>query len=414
MAFVYQEGAPSIRGMTTGEDFSMNVTPANTTVAGATTIVTEQDAVRRYTTLSQVVPGYSISVASASDVVLTNLTPSVCSLVGSTVQRVTDGVGTIRVQNKYGARNVSLGMTAGSQIASITVDSFVAGSLAAHLTQNIATMLSGVTAGAATQHLWSSVTFGARASDMAATPNPTRLGQSLDLSFISIGRTGRTDTRFPCYLVSPRHALIANHTWNGTVGDWFKFRRPDGTITEGQVDSYSRINTTTDCCLLHFAADVSGIAPAKLLPSVWASKLPTAKRNAFTLDDSAGCNSFLPAFIVTSNTSPGLSLTQHLQVIRVDRLSADPAQSSNRAALGPETVYPAFHSSPYGGDSSSPVIFPIQQGATMTPVLVTGLHGAYTGPNFANSLPQIQAAMNTLGAGHTLQTADLSAFTDYT
>ena len=196
------------------------------------------------------------------------------------------------------------------------------------------------------------------------------------------------------------------------MGEWIVFRRTDGTFIEAQVDSYTRINTAIDACILHFSSDLLGIAPARFLPANWANKLPSIRKSPWEYRSSTDSTG-IPCFILSVNSSAGLPMGQHLQALELARLSSSEVLNTNWAQLSPNLQYPGFSSAPYGGDSSSPVFLPIMEGSNLCPILITSLFGAFSGPNFANMLPQIQSAMNALGAGYTLQTINLDSFTDY-
>ena len=371
----YQAGAPVLRGGQPGENLSVSVADATVVVNDATTpglvlldLIYTQSSPSQ-TTTNFAVHGQSVPAATPA---YSSATPAVCTVDGAgNVSWVSNGtcvVDTIVGREGYRvSRNIS--RTSGTLN---TPTGFGAGSLAAHIKDNINAIVSGQTASDTTRNVFN-----------GATRSTTRVGQAWDLSASSY--TSSTDpVKYPVHLVSPRHVVMAAHIGTG-VGASVSFRRNDNTTQTTIVDAFIDLGNDMRVALLRDA--ITGITPYYFLPSSFDDYLPClGARNT----------------VATFPKLPILNIECWSGVPKLRVLEASKAETAQAS-----TAYASWSNDIANGDSSGPLILPITSSGNKS-VLLGSMWSTSANPQYHRVLPAIQSAMNTLLAGHTLQTVSLS------
>lgn len=307
--------------------------------------------------------------------------------------------------------------------------------------------------------LWDGVTPGSAAQDLyqdggtyhnvdgpVATRNPYRVMPDLDFSGVSISRAeagGSPGT--PATLISPRHAICAQHT-EIHIGTNVWFHRSNGTMQKVVV--VGRIDPGMDLSVLMFDQDVTGCEIYKALPSNWAEYLPGSTHDVLQGFAMGGAtNAVLPVVARSVNTgvyppntqAPGCdnnpidTLSPKIRVAWVFAIGAHDIAGIGKkgtllsnGVLGygglPNHILNKFWQMAYGGDSGSPWMLLVPDGSSrgFTPALLGTHYSAGMGPQLAEMHQGINDAMAAMSAAQgearqfTLGSVDLSAYNKYT
>lgn len=181
-------------------------------------------------------------------------------------------------------------------------------------------------------------------------------------------------------LISPRHFVTASHydpsLFNNTV---LYFVGQDNAVYANRYAGY--IDIGNDIRIGKLAWEMTNmVSVAKILPANYANYLPNVDG--------------LPVFTFDQEEK---ALVCELQSIGADNINMKTYLTSGRSA---------FHEAAVDGDSSSPWFVLLNE----QPVLLTTYHGSTYGPWLANYHEEIQAAMDALAPGYTLQEADLTEY----
>ena len=145
---------------------------------------------------------------------------------------------------------------------------FHSGSLGLHIQQQLEALVSGETPGDATQEYFA--THNGDVDNPIITINPASILTGMDLSSVSVVRTGYTSDAAPCSLITPRHLIYAHHT-GMSVGDKIVFRTTGGSFVTAIVLDFEEIlggdtgQVKLDIGIAYLDADVTGITIVKTL-----------------------------------------------------------------------------------------------------------------------------------------------------
>lgn len=418
MVTIVADNVHFIQGLTAAEDFTCSVV-ANPTVVidGSITTPTVGDTITSLNSDATIDNNTQVSVAlpTGKTASITTTTPAICTVAqDGTAARISDGTGVIKVAVAgCGVRKLthSFARTGGATVYTMT--GFTANSVAKHIDTAIKAMVAGKTPNAATLNLWTSNT------GIAGVRNASMFASSLDLSAIGLGSSGGGTVARKPVLISPYHIISAAHfPPSGTVSF---LGTNNETYFTGTIGNSLRIGTANYNDMLIQEITWDGSAPTdadikfmRVLPVTFGNYLP---------------NNILGGVL---NTSRMVYPVMQVPALWKRAATGDTmvvAAVSLNEKYWCDCGYPPLDivladwnpgTGPIDGDSGSPIIFPISEGGPGTtsyiPVLLGVLHySGYSGnmePLHMNII-EIQAAMDTLHAGHTLLTVDLSLFTNF-
>lgn len=400
------------RGHRSGENLTVSAVeqPTNTgpsTVSGKV----DRDAVYSTVTASGSVNTFKLIASRAASFV--SDTPGVCAIdAGGNVTRVADGACTVRATDASGnvagmsRQIVQAGATTYSQWTGWGVNS---NWLVNHIASNISSLINGKTAGATTQNMWSAgSSFNATAP--AGSRNAGMFASSMDFSPSSFctqnGGNNSANARLSrCHLVSNRHVIRAAHV--GSMGT-IVWMRPDGSfVSSSAIDG---MYVGQDLYVEYLGAAITGITPYYVLPSDYATYLPTLNGAGIAYNYGMG-----PVFSGGVLNLEGHSYADARMRLLDLTLLRDGYTTTPQSTATPHSDW---SSSIISGDSSGASFLPINVGG-LKPVLLGamwqggGLSEAITG-SMATAL---ESAMNTLsarnggGTGYTLSRISLASFT---
>ncbi len=399
----------TIKGISAENDFAASVTPLLIPNAGGMTSATVKDISYDKSVAASTSQGATVTVTPTGiTAAISTDTPSVCSVAGGVVTPITTGDAGILVTTPLGTRRYvqPVSLTAGA--SSKTTTGYTAGSLAKHVADAIATMISGKSAGAASKELFSAADYSLTAP--SATRNAGLFSGSLDLSAICFARdldpTAWQYYNFPVVLIASQVVVFA---WHARVGNGTKitFMRPNGTFQLVTVSGEPVQVSGLDIGIAKLSAAITGITPMATLGAGYENKLPcmcAAPEQPIT-----GAGVQVPVLF------KGGRLGDYSFANRLDILPLNTMYQNNMAN------YPSFYGSfllPYqywtdaivGGDSSGVTMLPING----SPVLL-GMQSTNTG---ASSIPYLRTAINAamtslMGGSTNMAVADLTAFNTY-
>ena len=293
---------------------------------------------------------------------------------------------TLRTDSNYYSQAVTV-VTSGSSYTD-TVTGFVAGSLSAHLVAQIDPQLTGKTAASAlpifsTQdHVASTYV---RNTGCWAAPYVSAL------TAISPWNS-HGGNQLAGILISPRHVLFATHYAAG-VGAVMRFIKADNTVVERTITARASVTVTgsfyPDLTVGLLDSDVpAGIDYARVLPSTWAS--------------------YLPSLNTISLKPPALCLDQEEKALQSDLSTLNTMAQFMRPA---SELRAAFYEDKIGGDSSNPACLIVNGQLVVLTCWTYG--GGGSGTSVVDKRAAVDALMTSLGGGYTTTAVDLSGFTAY-
>ncbi len=253
---------------------------------------------------------------------------------------------------------------------------------------------------------------------------------SFDLSGLCVDTAGG-NTRM-CTAITPWHALAINHfDFHPKVGEVVKFVDPNNTVVSRTVASFSQVGSL-DCVVVRFTQALpSEIKKYKMLPSNAGNYFPTNKNIYQSTDIFRRQRSRLLPLIVCSHyiNEPSYSLSRNNRFVYLHRAETIVFEESDLIDLGYEfsplssntrfiqhspfsmdSGYNGYVNNIVGGDSGGPIFTIINNEL----VLMASHVGAYYALNLCKFLTEIQSTINALGpSGQTIQTANLSSFTNF-
>lgn len=198
-------------------------------------------------------------------------------------------------------------------------------------------------------------------------------------------------------LVSPRHVMFATH-FAPSAGATIRFVTVDNVVVTRTLSAVTALTQSQayypDLTVGLLDSDVPGtIAFARVLPSAWATKLPS---------------------LSAANTVPCISTDQEEKLLARE-MTALPSSTSPYALLTmmmpADAQRRAFYEDIVGGDSGNPACLVINGQLVVLTCWTSG--GSGSGSSVLAFKSALNTAMTTLGGGYTLTDADLSAFTSY-
>lgn len=315
-----------------------------------------------------------------------SLHPSIATVdsVGN-VTRVTDGTATILVKTKLLNKPVSVPVSRTSGQTVITLNSYVAGSLAKDCAESLDALLVGKTPSTA-KPIFSTQDH----ADSSYTRNTGSWVASLDLTCVSPWNSGG-GTAFAGTAISPRHIIFARH-YQIPNGSTVRFVTDENVVVDRTMTTSQALGGSGFACDLTIGllstALPETITPAKVLPANVLDYLPS-------LDEFYS----LPCIAITRQE---LALVTDLYSLSNSFASCHVPVNATRLTFFEQLV---------SGDSGNPCFLIING----VPVLVTTwtYGGAGSGPRIHALHTEINAAMTTLGGGYSLTDVDLSDFTDF-
>ena len=434
MQIIFDDGATDIRGVKQDEDFTVVVQENPALTANVVTPFVDRDANFAEKSGTLLGNGFILSVSPSltfgGSPVFKSLTPAASVDASGHVAYQSEGQAlvTITFPPPLGQRAYARLMKGGgASVIKKYFESYLPGTLGAHVTDAINGMISGKTPGNATKNLFTTNNY--NLSDPVVVRNTDVFTASLDLSAISVmnERSGVGAYVHPAMLISPRHIIGAKHFPPGQI---VVFMGSDGVMQTANVVSRQnhvggviRYSGTSDVQVAYLDREINGIAPFKFLPADWADYLPTGKREAAYASPNYK-QIKLPALTKTAHNAMGGSADQIsiTEVIELDDTDHTLSAMLNIGYL--ETVLPTrtWNSPTVGGDSGGPVFIPINDQLV---ILMCWWH-AGDGTNLADVTSYITTAMNELSAAYVLgggtdaasgsyavQTVDISGFTSY-
>ena len=257
-----------------------------------------------------------------------------------------------------------------------TFQSWSAGSLARHCTDQINSMIANKTQLNVFQNPYGPTSF---------IRNPLCWANSIDLSCTSPWNS-EAGALYSGTLVSPRHVIFCAHAeFYPKNGATITFVSSSGNIITRTISNSIRLGDA-DIRVALLNADVdNSITFAKVLPTNWQTYLP------------------------------GLSSQSYIPVMclnQTERASISGLKSLN---LSFDNIYPNQYASYYGeiiiGDSGNPAFLVINGKPILLGVFFAG--GAGYGSNISYNASAVNSIMSTLGGGYQLTYVDLSSFTSY-
>lgn len=404
MAITFGAG-PSIRGWLPHEDYTIELQVQDESTTGTTGTTTVKDLTYNTTASTATKRKYNLvptQTPGAPPITYESLTPGICTIDADGVTTMlADGTCTVEAKGRTGKRRYSQTMsTLGAATLYDSVQSIVAGSLRAYLRDQHVAALASVLPGSAAQRAHatpSSAGFTTSGSSvntanfLRAQTQPGFDPFQLDLlGEILVGVAGSAQWRA---WITPNHYL----TWSGHGSASITGQRV--SIKGEIVVEYSATPWTGPLC--------------KLLPSTYATKLPTSLKQ-YGWPGQAG--SLSSAFHVWARLYNTYDVgADHRWVMPAEWHFGVFQQSS------PLRAYQKLSNGTIanGGDSGSPVFVGIREPgnthATLVPIGITSYQAQVGGMTFVDNLTAIQAAVTLLNASgaFTVQTVDLSAFTTY-
>lgn len=353
-------------------------------------------------------PGASFSFTSSN--------PSVATVSSSgLVSHVSNGTATITAS--YGGVDIASPLTLSTSVGVVTdsLSDFVSGSLGKNIWSGTNGLLTGATAGIATQTLFPNLTPDHKLylpADEAVenfSRNPSLWASGVDFTCVP-ARLQLDGCQHGGVLVTPRHVLFPHH-WNPFYQQNIYFVTQDGTVIRRRLmDKRQAGYGYPDLTPYELDADLPpSIKPAKILPDSFASKL--------TLDGIG-----LPAVSVRNLFASGGYQNGRFLVatslVRLDHMPTPPWAGGDRPHMfqfkdsgNPPLVSPFFHPG-WQGDSGSPCFVFINGEAVYIGSHLYSDSGDMVG-FFQTDLNARLASLSTYGPTYSLTPYDLSAFPNY-
>ena len=220
--------------------------------------------------------------------------------------------------------------------------------------------------------------------------NPSCWANTIDISCVSPWNSegGSLDSGT---LISPKHVVFCEHaSFYPKNGSTITFVSSSGNkITRTIVNSIRCANADIRVAILNEDVD-SGVTFAKVLPTNWATYLPT---NFWLIRN---YQSYIPVMCLNQTERASISGLVHL-TLHFNNL--------------PDNRYSSYFGQIVVGDSGNPTFIIIDGKPILLGVFSTG--GAGSGSHVGYHTEGINSAMSTLGGGYQLTHVDLSSFSSY-
>lgn len=397
---LFSDGAPSLRGWRQNDDYSLSLQPSNEMFGSSNDITpTVHDVTYAARSTTGTITKNDVIVTTNAvnrEVVLSSDTPGVCSVEQSGhVDRMNDGVCTVRAQGQTGERTISqIISTSGGQTLYDAVIGLADNSLRKYLQGQQIAALVDVVPGAASQR--AHINGNNFAGDSFGGVNNSNFLFGAKAGFDALPQDALS-----LMLASPVNSI----GWQAWVSEhhYLTWEGHGSASIAGQ-----RVSINGEIVVRYSATPYTGTL-CKLLPATWRNQMPSLAGFALGTEINAWTRNF--------NTYDGkydaTAERRWVMPIRVGATNPYPASDDRHAFQkhDPNTsnTTPMIN----GGDSGSPVFCGVN-GA----LIILG-HTAYRGNAcsffYSDYITQINAAMASLnGSGvYTAQTVDLSGFLNY-
>lgn len=315
------------------------------------------------------------------------------------ITRVSDGLAKISFEaisptGGYLKKQISYSVSRTSGESSNVFNSFVVGSLARSIYDNIDSRIAGLIPSDTTTKLFSTQDY----DGASYVWNTSFWGYGVDYTAVVAG-ISFTDCCLPGdherragVLVSPRHVAFADHFFkqNGvpTSGVTVRFIKQDGTIITRTITNYLQVGSTDiDIALLD--SDVpAGISFVKVLSTDWASYLPSlvAPTASTSTIPVPSLNLLGGAYIYPDTDKQGY-LREFAYISNSNTVFYNPTIAQRLAFIG--RTY-------QNGDSSNPSFLIIENELVLLDT-TTGPGG--DGPFYADNISAINSTMDSLSPG---------------
>ena len=313
---------------------------------------------------------------------VTNLTPTIASINGSNLNRISDGTSSILISlsSRRLTKRLDTPIYRVGGTTTMTLSGYSNGSLAQNCSNFVDTAILSATP------LSAMPIFSTR-NDSTATyvRNTLCWANSANLTCISPWNSNGGSQQSGT-LISPQHIIFANHfTYpNGTS---LRFVDKNNNIVTATLSTQARVGSTDIQIGLLTTPVLSTISFSKVLPKNIATYLPS---------------------ISYTYTTPALATNQFKQAL-VDDLAQIVGSATFK--MPQNTIRQSFYTNIIGGDSGSPAFLIINNQL----VLVTcwNYGGAGSGPSLIDNYDSVNATMSALGGGYQLTDISLSSFNTY-
>ena len=249
---------------------------------------------------------------------------------------------------------------------------------------------------------------------------------SYDFSGVCV-KTGNGGTRM-CVAITPWHALGINHfNFHPRVGEVVEFCTLENTVVSRVVDSVLQVGTN-DCVVVKFTEALpENIKKYKMFAANSGDYFPKNREFFSTTNviNSQRMNRFpviICSHFINEASYPLTRANRFVYLHRIDTNIFDSSDISPTYGLGylqfflthnkinGDAGYSGYSNNIIGGDSGGPIFGIINNEL----ILLSNHIGPYYALNLCKFLTEIQSTINTLGpSGQTIQTVDLSGFTDF-
>lgn len=329
-----------------------------------------------------------------------SLNPSVATTNPTTgdISYVSDGIAYIsaRFRNTTRAYPCTFTTTVGG--TSLTFNNTAATSLARHVTDTINTKISGLTAGATRQQVFSS----SDTVNKLWTRSTTIFASTTDLTSAAVYNSS-SGNQLTGVLVAPDIVIHASHAYPA-VGTTMYFvsttsttisRTISASMSSGAYDIYvsrlsSPISSTTD-----------GVTFAKVFQA-----------DAFGVQGTSQEGTKLTKTLLSYQSVPVVFIPQGKNIYIGNLVGIEPLNMSVKGldSYCPiSNAYNSWSSAIFGGDSGTPVYMIVNNTAVALGTWATHCQIS----NLSYYITNINAAMTTLGSAYQLTTVDLSGFPTY-
>lgn len=409
---IKHSSARKIRGRRPSDTFQVSIvnfqTPSN---APSISDVTDRDVVNTVTTGTFADNNFSLSISGAinSSFSITNQTPTIGQLTGTTVTRLLDGQVSLLLSDGNVKRIIKANVSRNTSVSNTSVfKNYTAGSLPKALSDSIDALISGKTASNAIQNVTSATNW-----TTAFTRNASLFLAGVNMTAFALSTGSNTDTagvgQQSATVISPRHVVSAWHHRPPRVY-WLA---SDGSIVFRNIASWQQVGTT-DIAIGYVNTDIPAtVTPIKVLPATWLNYMPHYNADLPVIyldsgDDATGSSQphrraaigqmdLIGTFTVSSVTNPAMIIDQPTKATRL---------AFWNTSASPQILF----------RSGSPIF--VVNGTT--PILLGCWHAASGStyaifPFLSNYIAEINAAMTALHGStqYQLQTVDLSAFPTY-
>lgn len=332
-------------------------------------------------------PGYDLELVGDIEGVSLSTLDATGELNENHLARVSDGQCRVLASHPLISRVYSYDMTQEDPYEYNTLVSFASGSLAKHIYDGMLALIGAHTAD--DKSLFSLQNHTAP----SYTRNVNCWAAPLNLTGMSPWNSRGSATRSGC-AITPRHIILAKH-YPLSASDTIRFVAADNSVVTRTIADTTLLAESaylekdTQVCLLDSDLPAS-ITPFKFLPADVDDYLPALDHwnlpaLAFDSQEYALCVETFAKYWTISPITAG-QFTQ---------------PTTNPFLTMSESIV--------DGDSGNPIFLVVNN----APVLLSHWTHANGGPKYHTFLDLLASALTTLGGGHSLQTVDLSSFTDY-